>query len=160
MCIWSTIRYQYIWKKLLTYQYVSFETWRGNAENVVGGKEMKFSFWTALNWIKCILMVSLYIWLSMYTKHVILCIIWKFDLSSRGVLGRIYALSIEVLATSLTRPRPGHLHQRTVRQYTYRRALHLTIAKSIISLVRQRPIKTAGNDLVENRNCQSDWFNI
>ena len=42
-------------------------------------------------------MVSLYIWLSIYTNNEILCIIRKFDLSSRGVLGRIYALSIEVL---------------------------------------------------------------
>ena len=42
-------------------------------------------------------MVSLYIWLSIYTNKEILRIIWKFDLSSRGVLGRIYALSIEVL---------------------------------------------------------------
>ena len=45
-------------------------------------------------------MVSLYIWLSIYTNNEILCIIWKFDLSSRGVLGRIYALSIEVLTQS------------------------------------------------------------
>ena len=44
-------------------------------------------------------MVSLYIWLSIYTNNEILCIIWKFDFSSRGVLGRIYALSIEVLQT-------------------------------------------------------------
>ena len=42
-------------------------------------------------------MVSLYIWLSIYTNNEILYIIWKFDLSSWGVLGRIYALSIEVL---------------------------------------------------------------
>ena len=42
-------------------------------------------------------MVSLYIWLSIYTNNEIICIIWKFDLRSRGVLGRIYALSIEVL---------------------------------------------------------------
>ena len=72
--------------------------WCGNAENGVGGKEMDFfSFWKAINWSKCILMVSVYIWLSIYTNNAILCIIWKFDLSSRGVLGRIYALSIEVL---------------------------------------------------------------
>ena len=42
-------------------------------------------------------MISVYIWLSIYTNNAILCIIWKFDLSSRVVLGRIYALSIEVL---------------------------------------------------------------
>ena len=52
---------------------------------------------TAINWSKCILMVSVHIWRSIYTNNAILCIIWKFDLSSRGVLGRIYALSIEVL---------------------------------------------------------------
>ena len=46
-------------------------------------------------------MVSLYIWLSIYTNNEILCIIWKFDLSSQGVLGRIYALSIEVLDSEL-----------------------------------------------------------
>ena len=54
----------------------------------------------------------------------------------------------------------AHLHYRTVCQYTYR-TLHPTTAKSIVSLVRQRPVKTPGSDhLVENRNCQSDWFNI
>ena len=42
-------------------------------------------------------MVRLYIWLLIYTNNEILCIIWKFDLSSWGVLGRIYALSIKVL---------------------------------------------------------------
>ena len=42
-------------------------------------------------------MVSVHIWFSIYTNNAILCIIWKFDLSSRGVLGRIYALGIEVL---------------------------------------------------------------
>ena len=47
-------------------------------------------------------MVSLYIWLSLYTNNKTLRIIWKFDLSSRGVLGRIYALSIEVLRCSHT----------------------------------------------------------
>ena len=51
------------------------------------------------------------------------------------------------------------LHQRTVRQCSYRRTLHLTAAKSIISLMRHRLIRALGNDLVENRNCQSDWFN-
>ena len=71
--------------------------WWGNAENGVGGKKWNFSFWTALNWSKCIPMVSLYIWLSIYTNNQIPCIIWKFDLSSWGVLGSIYTLSIEVL---------------------------------------------------------------
>ena len=56
-----------------------------------------FSFCTAMNSSKCILMVSLYTLLSIYTNNEILCIIWIFDLSSRGVLGKIYALSIEVL---------------------------------------------------------------
>ena len=42
-------------------------------------------------------MVSLYIWLSIYTNYETLRILWKFNLSSRGVLGRIYVLSIEVL---------------------------------------------------------------
>ena len=45
-------------------------------------------------------MVRLYIWLLIYTNNEILCIIWKFDLSSWGILGRIYALSIEVLASN------------------------------------------------------------
>ena len=42
-------------------------------------------------------MVTWYIWLAIYTKNETLSIIWNFDLTSRGVLGRIYALSIEVL---------------------------------------------------------------
>ena len=61
-------------------------------------KKYNFSYLTALNRSKCILMVSLYIWLSIYNNNKTLRIIWKFDLSSRGVLGRIYALSIEVLS--------------------------------------------------------------
>ena len=86
-------------KKLLTYQYffVWKCAWWGNAENVVGVKKWNLSFWTALNWSKCILMVSLYIWLSIFTNNETHRIIWKFDLSLRGVLGRIYALSVEVL---------------------------------------------------------------
>ena len=32
-------------------------------------KKNNFSFLTALNWSKCILMVSLYIWLSIYTNN-------------------------------------------------------------------------------------------
>ena len=101
MCIWSTIIYQYIWKKLLTYQYFSFESVHGEAMLKMGWvvKKWIFSFWTALNWSKCILMVSIYIWLSIFrpTNNETLRIIWKFNLSLRGVLGRIYALSIEVL---------------------------------------------------------------
>ena len=91
--------YQYIWKMLLTYQYFSFESVHAEAMLKMGWvvKKWNFSFWTATNWSKCILMVSVYIWLSIYANNAILCIIWKFDLSSRGVLGRIYALSIEVL---------------------------------------------------------------
>ena len=46
-------------------------------------------------------MESLYIWLSIYTNNEIICIIWKFDLRSRGFLGRIYALSIEVLLKAI-----------------------------------------------------------
>ena len=103
MCIWSTIVYQYIWEMLLTYQYFSFESVHGEAMLKMGWvvKKWIFSFWTAINWSKCILMVSVHIWLSIYTNNAILCIIWKFDLSSRGVLGRIYALSIEVLCQNL-----------------------------------------------------------
>ena len=41
-------------------------------------------------------MVSLYIWLSIYTNIETLRIIWKFDLRSQGALGRIYPLNIEV----------------------------------------------------------------
>ena len=84
---------------LLTYQYFSFESVHGEAMLKMGWvvKKWNFSFWTAINWSKCILMVSVHIWLSIYTNNAILCIIWNFDLSSRGVLGRIYALSIEVL---------------------------------------------------------------
>ena len=104
MCIWSTIIYQYIWKMLLTYQYFSFESVHGEAMLKMGWvvKKWNFSFLTAINWSKCILMVSVYIWLSIYTNKTILCIIWKFDLSSRGVLGRIYALSIEVLYPTIS----------------------------------------------------------
>ena len=74
--------------------------WWGKAENGVGGggvMKLKNSLLTTLNWSKCILMVSLNIWLSIYTNNETLRIIWKFDLSSRRVLGRIYALSIEGL---------------------------------------------------------------
>ena len=59
-------------------------------------KKYNFSFSTALNWSNCILMVSLYIWLLIYTNNETLT--WKFDLSSWEILGRIYALSIEVLS--------------------------------------------------------------
>ena len=99
MCIWSTITYQYIWKMLWTYQYFSFESVHGEAMLKMGWvvKKWIFSFWNTINWSECILMVSVYIWLSIYTNNAILCIIWKFNLSSRGILGRIDALSIEVL---------------------------------------------------------------
>ena len=104
MCIWSTIIYLYIWKMLWTYHYFSFESVHGEAMLKMRWvvKKWIFSFWKAINWSKCILMVSIYIWLSIYTNNAILCIIWKFDLSSRGVLGRIYALSIEVLRSLLS----------------------------------------------------------
>ena len=101
VCIWLTIIELYIWKKLLTYQYFSFESVHGEAMLKMGlmVKKYNFSILTALNWSKCILMVSFYIWLSICTNNETLRITWKFDLSSRGVLGRIYALSIEVLTS-------------------------------------------------------------
>ena len=71
--------------------------WWGNAENGVGGKEMEFFLLNGIKWSKCILMESLYIWLSIFINNETLRIIWKFDLSLRGVLGRIYALIMEVL---------------------------------------------------------------
>ena len=43
-------------------------------------------------------MVSICIWLSIYTNNEILRIIRKFDLSSREVLLRINALNVEVLS--------------------------------------------------------------
>ena len=88
----------------LIYQYFSFESVHDEAILKTWWVVKKliffffFFFWTALYWSKCIQMVSLYIVLSIYTNNEILCIIWKFDRSSRGVLGRIYALSIEVLS--------------------------------------------------------------
>ena len=99
VCIWLTIIELYIWKKLLTYQYFSFESVYGEAMLKMGLMVKKYNFFilTALNWSKCILMVSIYIWLPICTNNETLRIIWKFDLSPRGVLGRIYALSIEVL---------------------------------------------------------------
>ena len=71
--------------------------WRGNAENGVGGKEMDFFLSNGIKLIKMHSDGKLILCLSIYTNNKILCIIWKFDLSSRGVLGRIYTLSIEVL---------------------------------------------------------------
>ena len=64
-------------KMLLTYQYFSFESVHGEAMLKMGWvvKKWNFSFWTAINWSKCILMVSVYIWLSIYTNNAILCII-------------------------------------------------------------------------------------
>ena len=80
------------------YQYFSFETVHGEAMLKTGWVEKKWNF-SLLNGIKLVkmLMVSLYIWISIFTNNETLCIIWNFDLSLRGVLGRIYALSIEVL---------------------------------------------------------------
>ena len=46
-------------------------------------------------------MVSFYIWLSIFTNNETLLVILKFDLTSRRV-GRIYALSIEVLHHELS----------------------------------------------------------
>ena len=116
MCIWSSIIYQYIWKMQLTYQCFSFESVHGESMLKMGWvvKKWNFSFWMEINWSKCILMISLYIWLSIYTNNEILCINWKFDLSSRGVLGRIYALSIEVLCKTQFTPNiipPKHAEQ-------------------------------------------------
>ena len=75
--------------------------WWGNAENGVDGKEIQFFLFNSIKlvWF-CILMVCLYIWLSKYTNNETLSIIWKFDLSPQGVLGRIYSLCIEVLCIS------------------------------------------------------------
>ena len=61
-CIWSRITDQYIWKKLLTYPYFSFESVHGEAMLKMGWMVKKYNF-------------------SFLT----------------GSLGRIYALSIEVL---------------------------------------------------------------
>ena len=99
-CVCSRQLYTNIFgKNYWLINFFSFESVHGDAMLKMGWvvKKWKFSFWTASNWAKCILMVSWYIWLSIYTNNEILGIIWKFDLSSRGVLGRIYALSIEVL---------------------------------------------------------------
>ena len=98
-CVFGQQLYTNIFEKCYWHQYFSFESVHGEAMLKMGWEVKKwiFSFWTAINWSKCILMVSVHIWLSIYTNNAILCIIWKFDLSSRDVLGRIYALSIEVL---------------------------------------------------------------
>ena len=68
---------QYILKKLLIYQYFSFEMVHGEARLKIGWvvKKYNFSFVTALNWSKCILIVRLYIWLSIYTNNETLRII-------------------------------------------------------------------------------------
>ena len=70
MCIWSTVIYQQIWKTLLTYQYFLFENVHGEAMLKTGWvvKKCNVSFWTALNWSKCIQMVTWYIWLSISTN--------------------------------------------------------------------------------------------
>ena len=90
MCIWSTIIIdQYIWKKTidLSIFFVWKCTWWDKAENGVGGKEIQFFLFNGIKLVK---------------KHSdgneTLRIIWKLDLSSREVLGRIYALSIEVIS--------------------------------------------------------------
>ena len=90
----------YFKNMLLAYQYFSLESVHGETMLKMGWMVKKYnvSFLKTLNWSKCILMLSLYIWLSIYTNNETLRIIWKFDLSPRGVLGRIYALSIEVLS--------------------------------------------------------------
>ena len=82
------------------YQYFSFESVHGEAILKMGWMVKKYIFLfflTALNWSKCILMVSLYIWLWIHSNNKTLRIVCKCDLIPRGELGRIYALSIEVL---------------------------------------------------------------
>ena len=87
VCIWSTIIDQYVWKNAidLSIVFVWKCAWWDKPENGWVVKKYNFFSLTALNWSKCILMVSLYIWLSIYTNNETLRIIWKFDLSSRGV---------------------------------------------------------------------------
>ena len=58
VCIWSTIIYQYIWKKAIDLSIFFFVwkcAWWGNAENGVGGKEMEYFL---LNDIKLVKMHS------------------------------------------------------------------------------------------------------
>ena len=74
-------------------------------------KKCNFSFLTAVKWSNCILMVSLYILLLIYTNNETLCIIWKFDFSPRGVLGRIYALSTVLRCASDNVTRSNIFHQ-------------------------------------------------
>ena len=104
MCIWSTTVDQYIWNKAidLSIVFVWKCTWLDKAENGVRGKEIQLFLLNGIKLVKMHLMVSLYIWLSIYTYNETLRIIWKFDFSSRGGLGRIYALSIEVLKDAMT----------------------------------------------------------
>ena len=54
-----------------TYQYFTFESVHGEAMLRMGWmvKKYNFFFLTALNWSKCILMVSFTIWLSIYTNY-------------------------------------------------------------------------------------------
>ena len=99
-CVFGSQLYTNIFeRKLLTNQYLSFESVPDEVMLKMGWvvKKWTFSFWTALTLSKCILIVSLNILPSKYTYNKILCTFWKFDLSSRGVLRRIYTLSIEVL---------------------------------------------------------------
>ena len=113
-------------------------------------KKWNFSFWTVINWSKCILVVSLYIWLSIYTNNEILCIIWKIDLSSRGVLGRIYASSIEVLAlvkSTYTNWVQGHdWHSRTV---------HLCILAADFYNLRRKDAQYSSHDIPWDWNNRS-----
>ena len=101
MCVWIGEKYWpiYLKKKLPTYQYFSFESVQGEAILKMGWmvKKYSFCFSTASYCSKSNLMVGLYIWLSIYTNTETFHIIWKFNLSPWGVLGRIYVLSIEVL---------------------------------------------------------------
>ena len=62
---------------LWTYQYFSFDSVHGEAMLKMGWvvRKWMFSFWKVINWSKCTLMVSVYIWLSIYTNNAILCII-------------------------------------------------------------------------------------
>ena len=86
VCIWSTTIDQYIWNKAidLSIVFVWKCTWWDKAENGVSGKEIQLFFLNDIKLVKMHLMLSLYIWLSIYTNNESLRIIWKFDFSSRG----------------------------------------------------------------------------
>ena len=74
--------------------------WWGKAENGIGGEEMEFFI---LNAIKLVKMHSdgklIVLAINIYTNNETLRIIWKFDFSSRWVLGRI----MEALAQTVLR---------------------------------------------------------